>query len=108
MYNFINVAIIFLFGLCLPFYDKGVLIIIFPWEHVFGSRIIFFYATMDYIFLLFHCNNTYYKVITLQILITFEDCTDTVRGLAVMSDLGILSASHDGWVHFCISYSRFN
>ncbi|MCI23188.1 phospholipase A-2-activating protein, partial [Trifolium medium] len=29
-------------------------------------------------------------------LISFDDCTDTVRGLAVMSDLGILSASHDG------------
>lgn len=29
-------------------------------------------------------------------LLGFDNCADTVRSLAVMPDLGIISASHDG------------
>lgn len=32
----------------------------------------------------------------MHLLIHFKNCVDTVRGLAVMHELGILSASHDG------------
>ena len=34
----------------------------------------------------------------------FEGCADTVRGLAVMPGLGVLSASHDGLVTFSPSF----
>lgn len=33
--------------------------------------------------------------------------SDTVRGLAAMSDLGILSASHDGWDPLLFVYYIF-
>ena len=33
---------------------------------------------------------------------------DTVRGLAVMSDLGVLSASHDGYVSIAFLFLQFS
>lgn len=45
---------------------------------------------------LFFWNNEYISVVS-EYTCVFDNSTDTVRGLAVMPGLGILSASHDGY-----------
>ena len=46
----------------------------------------------------------------MQVISYFVSLADTVRGLGVIPDLGVLSASHDGLVFhplFCLIYGIF-
>lgn len=53
------------------------------------------------------CYNYFDNLKSLSFLMPYEVCIDTVRSLATLPTLGILSASHDGWVSFFLYFRMF-